>query len=135
MPKCPPGLAPEVREQNPQPKACPKGPDRALTIYQIFQLMSEFEMYIRDRNLYYIDSNIVQPLTRHEKLSLAELLGPSRVAWFVSHYWGTRFKYTCDALRRHAENAVSGKDGMSWQDVSYWICAFSNNQYQTLGLT
>ncbi|CAE7410388.1 unnamed protein product [Symbiodinium natans] len=120
----------DLQRRNPNPVACKKGPDRALTAYQIFDLMQQFQQYIRDRNLYYIDSNIVQPLTSHVKLSLAELLGPSSVAWFVSHYWGTKFAYTCDALRRHAEHVTSGQKGTSWQTISYWICAFSNNQYQ-----
>jgi len=120
----------DLQRRNPNPVACKKGPDRALTAYQIFDLMQQFQQYIRDRNLYYIDSNIVHPLTFHVKLSLAELLGPSSVAWFVSHYWGTKFAYTCDALRRHAEHATSGQKGTSWQTISYWICAFSNNQYQ-----
>eukprot|EP00439_Symbiodinium_sp_Y106_P087045 s62_g38.t2 len=111
------------------PTSCERGADRALTAWQIFELMSEFKQYIRDRNLYYIDSNIIHPLTRQCQLSLAELLGPSRVQWFVSHFWGTSFAYTCDALRRHAENAAK-QSGMTWQSVSYWICAFSNNQYR-----
>ncbi|CAE7220678.1 unnamed protein product [Symbiodinium natans] len=120
----------DLQRRHPNPVACKKGPDRALTAYQIFDLMQQFQQYIRDRNLYYIDSNIVQPLTSHVKLSLAELLGPSTVAWFVSHYWGTKFAYTCEALRRHAEHVTSGQKGTSWQTISYWICAFSNNQYQ-----
>ena len=120
----------KLKDRNPNPVACNRGPDRALTAYQIFDLMHDFRPYIRDRNLYYIDSNIVHPLTSNVKLSLAELLGPSRVQYFVSHYWGTMFTYTCDALRRHAENVTSGQKDVSWQSVSYWICAFSNNQYQ-----
>ncbi|CAE7628999.1 unnamed protein product [Symbiodinium sp. CCMP2592] len=120
----------ELARRRPYPVACKKGPDRALTAYQICDLMQQFQQYIRDRNLYYIDSNIVQPLTSHVKLSLAELLGPSTVQYFVSHYWGTKFAYTCEALRRHADHAVSGQTEASWQTVSYWICAFSNNQYQ-----
>ena len=101
----------KLQTRNPSPVACNKGPERALTAFQIFDLMNEFQQYIRDRNLYYIDSSIVRPLTSEVELSLAELLGPSRTAWFVSHYWGTRFTYTCDALKRHAETvAASGEN-------------------------
>ena len=121
----------KLHERNPCPVECSKGPDRALTAFQIFDLMNEFQQFIRDRNLYYIDSNIVRPLTSQQQLSLAELLGPSKVVWFVSHYWGTRFTYTCDALRRHAETVASSvPDGPSWESISYWICAFSNNQHR-----
>ncbi|CAE7917819.1 unnamed protein product, partial [Symbiodinium necroappetens] len=120
----------KLRERNPVPAPCNKGPQRALTAFQIFDFMNEFQHYIRDRNLYYIDSNIVRPLTSELKLSLAEVLGPCQVSWFVSHFWGTRFTYTCEALRRHAEAVVvSDHAGTSWESVSYWICAFSNNQY------
>ena len=39
--------------------------------------------------MYYMDANIVKPLTAHSKLSYAELVGPADAMWFVSHWWGS----------------------------------------------
>lgn len=39
-------------------------------------------------NMYYMDANIVKPLTMPLKLSYAELVGPQDAMWFVSHWWG-----------------------------------------------
>jgi len=122
-------------------------------------LYEEFKSFIQDRNLYYVDSNIVRPLTKSCHLSLAEFMGPSTVDWFVSHYWGTNFSYTVRALKLHANSVgrdslitqsqitiASGEASKSiaatsspvsrasdWKSpgsISYWICAFSNNQYR-----
>ena len=38
--------------------------------------------------MYYMDANIVKPLTMASKLSYAELVGPQDAMWFVSHWWG-----------------------------------------------
>ncbi|CAE7531174.1 AMT1-1 [Symbiodinium sp. CCMP2592] len=143
----------KVYRVNPTPHACKRGAERALNINQIVDLYEEFKSFIQDRNLYYVDSNIVRPLTRSCHLSLAEFVGPSTVDWFVSHYWGTNFSYTVRALKLHA-NSV-GRDSLitqsrititdeasksiaatsspvsrasDWKSpgsISYWICAFS----------
>ncbi|CAE7476370.1 unnamed protein product [Symbiodinium natans] len=145
---------------HPSPHACPRGPDRALSISQIVDLYEEFKSFIQDRNLYYVDSNIVRPLTQSCRLSLAEFMGPSKVDWFVSHYWGTNFSYTVKALKLHAMSVwnkeallSASKEVLVWKNgaahvgssspsgqshdslksrlpISYWICAFSNNQYK-----
>ena len=39
-------------------------------------------------NMYYMDANIVKPLTMPLKLSYAKLVGPQDAMWFVSHWWG-----------------------------------------------
>ncbi|OLQ00199.1 hypothetical protein AK812_SmicGene17160 [Symbiodinium microadriaticum] len=77
----------KVYRVNPTPHACKRGAERALNINQIVDLYEEFKSFIQDRNLYYVDSNIVRPLTR-----------------FVSHYWGTNFSYTVRALKLHANS-------------------------------
>jgi hypothetical protein len=118
----------KILKANPSPKACEKGPGRAITAYQLFDLLDGFIEFICDRNLYYIDANIVRPLTKPFRLSMAEFLGPSQVQWFVSHYWGCKFAYTCKALEKHAIDS-SGSD---WKANAYWICAFSNNQYDII---
>lgn len=55
---------------------------------QLGWLCEFFLSFIKDRSMYYICSNLVTPLTEDCKLSYAELVGPKRVHWFVSHYWG-----------------------------------------------
>jgi len=150
----------KVYRVNPTPHACKRGAERALNINQIVDLYEEFKSFIQDRNLYYVDSNIVRPLTRSCHLSLAEFMGPSTVDWFVSHYWGTNFSYTVRALKLHANSVprdslitqskitiasdeasksiatsspVSSGRASDWRSpgsLAYWICAFSNNQYR-----
>jgi len=109
-------------------RACPKGPERAIAVGKLLQVHEFFRGFIRDRNAYYMDGNIFKQLTKSNKLSFAELIGPSEVQWFVSHYWGTPFTHFCDSLRAHAESkdCVTG----SWQDTSYWVCFCSINQYR-----
>ncbi|CAK9043669.1 unnamed protein product [Durusdinium trenchii] len=105
---------------------CPSGPERAVTIGQLGWLCEFFLSFIKDRSMYYICSNLVTPLTEDCKLSYAELVGPKRVHWFVSHYWGTPFQEFVAAVRHHAKS-----DGaVEWQSTAYWVCTFSNNQWQ-----
>merc|ERR1711879_107558 len=99
----------------------------AVTAFQLFDLYEHFQALIRDRNMYYVCPNIVMPLTANHEVSFAELVGPHEVQWFVSHFWGTQFQYTCDAIKRHA---VSSSSEYAWHETSYWICTFSNNQYR-----
>eukprot|EP00439_Symbiodinium_sp_Y106_P059078 s5603_g8.t1 len=49
------------------------------------ELYEKFAAFIKDRNMYYIDPNILRQLTSTRKLSYAELVGPQQVQWFVSH--------------------------------------------------
>lgn len=73
--------------------------------------------------MYYIEPNIVRPLTNKWQLSLADVLGASRVVWFVSHWWGLAFTHTMSALTCHTSATHTGGA------QSYWICTFSNNQW------
>ena len=82
--------------------------------------------------MYYVCSNIVKPLTEPFQLSFVELVGPTSMQWFVSHYWGMPVRHFSDAIRKHAQCL----DG-DWEDSSYWICTFSNSQWhvkEELGL-
>ena len=65
----------------------------------------------------------MQPLTKRSQSSYAELAGPSRVSWFISHYWGTPFRQTVDAICHHAKQ----QGAVDWQSTTYWICTFANN--------
>ena len=50
--------------------------------------------------MYYVCSNIVKPLTEPFQLSFVELIGPTAMAWFVSHYWGMSARHFNDAIRK-----------------------------------
>ena len=74
--------------------------------------------------MYFLCSNIVKPLTKPFQLSFVELVGPSRMEWFVSHYWGMPVRHFSDAICKHAQSYEGG-----WRESSYWICTFSNSQW------
>lgn len=61
--------------------------------------------------MYYVCSNLVKPLTEPYQLSFVELVGPSPMEWFVSHYWGM--------AARHFNDAIRDLDGLSsgWRRV------------------
>ena len=73
--------------------------------------------------MYYVCDNIVKPLTAPSQLSWAEMVGPSAMEWFVSHYWGMAARHLGEAIRKHAQTAPN------WRDTAYWICTFSNSQW------
>ncbi|CAK9108991.1 Uncharacterized protein SCF082_LOCUS50656 [Durusdinium trenchii] len=128
-----------------------RGPSRGIRVWKILDLYEHFQALIRDRNMYYLDPNIIRPLTASVRLSFSELVGPDQVEWFVSHWWGTPVAVYCDALKRHAsevkaketssrpinsmargQSQLDAKDSKdsSWENTTYWICTFSNNQYK-----
>jgi len=113
----------------PPPTPCAKGPGRAITLGKLMDLNVFFAEFIRDRDAYYLNANITKRLTKAAKLSYAELVGAANTVWFVSHFWGTAFRHFCESLRKHAEGSVACSNE-HWQDVAYWICFCSNNQYQ-----
>lgn len=116
-----------IHKVNPNPKPCPRGPERALRAGQLWDFFWAFEDCIRDRTMYYTATNILKPLTESKKLSYAELARPNLVMWFVSHYWGNPFRHFVASIRKHAET-VAGS--FPWASLAYWICSLSNNQWQ-----
>eukprot|EP00931_Biecheleriopsis_adriatica_P017031 TRINITY_DN12357_c0_g1_i1.p1 TRINITY_DN12357_c0_g1~~TRINITY_DN12357_c0_g1_i1.p1 ORF type:complete len:794 (-),score=64.90 TRINITY_DN12357_c0_g1_i1:419-2569(-) len=132
--------------ENPNPEECERGAARAVTAAQLMSLNDFFGSFIGDRNMYYVCSNLVMPLTKPHQLSFAELIGPSMVMWYCSHFWGTPFRDSCACLRLHArseafhvENSspshrnVSGVTHASREclaKTSYWVCTVSNNQWR-----
>eukprot|EP00440_Ansanella_granifera_P025108 gb/GFBE01027277.1/.p1 GENE.gb/GFBE01027277.1/~~gb/GFBE01027277.1/.p1 ORF type:complete len:584 (+),score=90.46 gb/GFBE01027277.1/:1-1752(+) len=116
-----------LHQANPDPQACPRGPDRAVRAGQLWELFSAFEDCIRDRTMYYVATNILKPLTKSKRLSYAELAGPNHVMWFVSHFWGTPFRHFVLSIRRHGETIAEGNP---WTSLTYWICSLSNNQWR-----
>jgi len=125
-------------ERNPKPSGCARGPERGMTIGQLGELLNFFRDFIRDRNAYYLDPNIIRPLTRPFQMSMAEVCGPQRAEFFVSHYWGTSTVHFVETLEKHAKTTCrdhrSGpsQDSVSppvWNSVSYWVCFCSNSQW------
>jgi len=102
---------------------CSRGPERALTAGKLHDFLQFFETFIKERSMYYVCSNIVMPLTKPYKLSFAELVGPTQIQWFVSHYWGMPVRHFGHAIRKHAQSHGD------WRESSYWICTFSNSQW------
>mmetsp|Transcript_16834 Transcript_16834/g.29597 ORF Transcript_16834/g.29597 Transcript_16834/m.29597 type:complete len:1262 (-) Transcript_16834:104-3889(-) len=116
----------KLRDQNPAPTSCERGPARAVSAAQISDLLCYFEDFIRQRNMYYVGSNILLPLTRPERLSYAELAGPHSVQWFVSHFWGMAFKDFVASLRHLADDIGN----LDRKNVTFWVCSLSNNQWK-----
>lgn len=97
-----------------------------MTVGQLHDFVQYFETFIKDRSMYYVCANIVQPLTKPFQVSFVELVGPSPMEWFVSHYWGMGVRHFSDAIRKHAESFGKSHDP---RGLAYWICTFSNSQW------
>jgi len=119
----------QLQKERPDSKSCDRGPGRAIRMGQLWDFWEFFSSTLRERNMYYVEPNMVKPLTASSRLSFAELVGPVEVEWFVSHFWGHAYSQTCLALQRHAQSAVRGT-AQRWTDVAYWVCTFSINQYR-----
>lgn len=77
--------------------------------------------------MYYVCDNLVMPLTAPERLSFADLLGSGEANWFISHFWGMKFKDFVASITHHAKSVG---EFTGWQHSRYWICTFSNNQHK-----
>ncbi|CAK8995424.1 LINE-1 retrotransposable element ORF2 protein (ORF2p) (Long interspersed element-1) (L1) (Retrovirus-related Pol polyprotein LINE-1) [Includes: Reverse transcriptase [Durusdinium trenchii] len=108
-------------------KPCRRGPDRSMTAGKLQDFLQFFEAFIKERSMYYVCSNIVKPLTEPFQMSFAELVGPTKIQWFVSHYWGMPVRHFHESIRRHAQS-YDRCEG-DWRDSAYWICTFSNSQW------
>jgi len=91
----------------------------------LWDLLEHYGAFILDRNMHYVVSNIVLPLTEPSKSSFAAIWGRQTVTHFVSHSWCTPFFEFVETLRRHAESIA----GARWRSQTYWVCSFSNNQW------
>jgi len=115
-----------LQEQNPQPTESSRGPGRAVSMGQLMELLNFFRDFITVRTAYYLDPNVIKPLTKPHRLSFSEVAGPHELHFFVSHFWGTPFSHFVKSIRTHAE--VAGLEPL--HDTSYWICFLSNNQWK-----
>eukprot|EP00435_Cladocopium_sp_Y103_P075834 s332_g66.t1 len=109
----------------PKPQNVPRGAARALEVESISNLLVQFQFFIGNRNMYYVSTNILLPITEPLALSFAEMIGPKQTKYFVSHYWGTPFEHAMHSVVKHAQLA----EGRRWKHAPYWICSFSNNQW------
>jgi len=107
------------------------GPDavhpsnQGLMALTLWELWGHFESFILDRNMHFVVSNIVRPLTCDRQVSFVSLWGARQVDYFVSHSWATSFAHFVRSIHCHARS----REGQRWMDVSYWICSFANNQW------
>lgn len=113
---------------NPKPIPCERGAGRAVLVKTLVNLLNHYRDFIRERNAYYLDPNIIRPLTKAKQLSFAEIAGPVRLDFFVSHFWGFAFSRFVSAIQSHAEGQAQ-RMGQDWKNFAYWICFLSNNQY------
>ncbi|CAE7564920.1 unnamed protein product, partial [Symbiodinium sp. CCMP2456] len=115
--------------QLPKPMSVLRGPQRAIRLDSILELQHHFRFIIGDRDMYYVTSNILHPLTKpplaKSRYSYAEVAGPVRATFFVSHYWGMPFEHSVKSLSKHAQLA----DQRDFKQTSYWVCSFAINQH------
>jgi len=115
--------------QLPKPLSVLRGPQRAIRLDSILELHHHFRFIIGDRDMYYVTSNILHPLTKpplaKSRYSYAEVAGPVRATFFVSHYWGMPFEHSVKSLSKHAQLA----DQRDFKQTSYWVCSFAINQH------
>ena len=70
------GFLRTLEAQNPRPQACPAGSGRAVSAKQLADFFEYFRAFVQSRDMYFVVSNIVQPLTAASELSYSELVGP-----------------------------------------------------------
>lgn len=106
-------------------KRVDRGAARGVGYMDLLSFYKFFQSFIRHRSMYYVASNLVVPLTQENQLSFAELVGPKRLTWFVSHFWGMAVPHFVESLQHHA---VQVQDSMR-DNLSYWVCTFSIRQH------
>ena len=57
-------------KQTPMATTCERGPERAVSAGQVMELLHFFSDIIQMRNAYYLDANVVEPLTGALRLSM-----------------------------------------------------------------
>lgn len=107
------------------PASCEPGGLRAVSIARILHFHEFFRSLIQHRNMHYVCTSIIKPVTKKSQLSFAELAGPGTVDWFISHFWALPFQDFAQSLRAHAMYV-----GRDWEAIKYWICSFSQNQWR-----
>lgn len=105
---------------------CGRGPQRGVSHEQMRELFRVFHDMIGNRNAYYLDQQIIRPLTEKHKISYAELVGCGHLDFFVSHFWGTPYAHFTDTIGYHTTNSsVHSEDA----EPRYWVCFMANCQW------
>jgi len=115
----------QLRAKNASPKASQRGPGRGIAVKDLHSFLEMCSDYVKNRNMHYVNGNFVLPITEPEGLSYVDLIGACPLNYFTSHSWGNGFRDFVLSIKKHAESTCKE----SWQDTAYWICTFSNNQW------
>eukprot|EP00927_Polykrikos_kofoidii_P071885 TRINITY_DN68086_c0_g1_i1.p1 TRINITY_DN68086_c0_g1~~TRINITY_DN68086_c0_g1_i1.p1 ORF type:complete len:598 (+),score=92.74 TRINITY_DN68086_c0_g1_i1:314-2107(+) len=80
-------------------------------------------------NLYTVCKYIIMPFTKVRQKSYMEHIasGAQLPTFFVSHWWGETVRNFMACLERHSVDRGIG------EDAPYWVCAYSNNQWELDG--
>jgi len=81
-----------------------------------------------DLTMYQIADHFILPLTRESRCSFVEQVSQAKQPpmWMISHWWGTPFPYTVRMLQLQSRS----RHLHATSSVSYWCCAFANNQHE-----
>lgn len=104
------------------------GKERAIALSGVIEVATRYQSLLCDRTMYWIEPNLVKPLTDEHRCSYAEWAGPLQVDWYISHWWGGSFHDTVASLQKHAKSVAKQAEGEA-EATAYWICTFSNNQW------
>lgn len=77
-------------------------------------------------SMYHVRDHFILPLTRENRCSFVEVVAPGKQPpmWMISHWWGTPFPFTIRMLQLQSRSRhLHGTSA-----VTYWCCAFANNQ-------
>ena len=118
---------------------------QGLSAERLRGLLAHFEKWILQRNMHYVVSNVVLPLTSKNRSSFVALWGGRPVDYFVSHCWNTSFQHFVNAICKHAAFAEGDRNAHRGSTSSltsltrstlctalrttYWVCSFANNQW------
>ena len=124
----------------------PKEEDRATRIEQLHQLWAHIERRCASEDwrsihngnellspstcdTYDLCSYVLQPSTYFHRCSFVELLAeddrPQRPDWFLSHWWGEKFKTLLQCLEQQVKDRR-----LDTKLASYWMCATALNQWE-----
>ncbi|CAB9512015.1 expressed unknown protein [Seminavis robusta] len=78
--------------------------------------------------LYDLTHYFIKPVTKERQCSYVELIAdaPRECMWFCSHWWGAPVLHFIACLEQHAMDRYLPHAA---DKVTYWICAYSNNQH------
>eukprot|EP00928_Gymnodinium_smaydae_P095685 TRINITY_DN8278_c0_g1_i3.p1 TRINITY_DN8278_c0_g1~~TRINITY_DN8278_c0_g1_i3.p1 ORF type:complete len:698 (-),score=101.02 TRINITY_DN8278_c0_g1_i3:45-1829(-) len=100
---------------------------RAVATQHLQHFAKHFAAFLMNRNIEFVDANIVRALTKPTRSSFAELVGPRALEFYVSYCSRDLFVKFVEAVSKHA--ASNAKDG-NQDEVSYWASFLSTNPWE-----